>query len=193
MRRSKVMVDRRVFVILGLIAAATIALAAAPAPLDPSYDWMRHTLSEAGGQGVSGAWLTRTGFLLFGMAVGASVAFDDGNTPARVCFGWFALSMVGVAAFSAESWDESIPDDRTESWLHSFFATTMGFAFAFGVTARWFRRHSMTVRDPVAVIASVALPLLMLNVADLEGLFQRILFAIALAWFAAEALSARSG
>lgn len=182
--------DRRAFATLGLILAAATALTLAPLPLDASYDWMQHTLSQAGGQGVSGAWLTRAGFILFGLAVAACMSCARWRSLTTAFFGWFALSMVGVAAFSLESWDETLAYDRTESWLHSFFATTMGFAFAFGVTSRWYTRRRMTLRDPLAVVASVALPMLMVNFDDLDGFFQRIMFAIALAWFAAEAISA---
>jgi hypothetical protein len=55
-------------VLAGLVASA-IALGAAPLLMLPAYSWMQHTVSESAAQGVSGAWLVRLGFLLFGFPV----------------------------------------------------------------------------------------------------------------------------
>jgi hypothetical protein len=43
--------------------------------------------------------------------------------------------MLAAAVNSSRSWDQTVPFDRVEDLLHSFAATTMGFAFALGVFA----------------------------------------------------------
>lgn len=55
--------------VLVLLGVSAVALAVAPVVLDESYSWVEHTTSQAGGQGVDGAWMARLGFLLFGLAV----------------------------------------------------------------------------------------------------------------------------
>lgn len=54
---------------LVLLGVSAVALAIAPVGLDESYSWVEHTTSQAGGQGVDGAWMARLGFILFGLAV----------------------------------------------------------------------------------------------------------------------------
>ncbi|HET9901772.1 MAG TPA: hypothetical protein VFR46_12025 [Actinomycetes bacterium] len=50
------------------LALSAIALGAAPALMPDDYSWIGHTTSESAAQGVSGAWLARLGFLLFGLS-----------------------------------------------------------------------------------------------------------------------------
>lgn len=61
--------------VLGLLAASLIALAVAPLSLGEGYSVLRHTTSESAGQGVEHAWVARTGFVLFGLAVVPLVVF----------------------------------------------------------------------------------------------------------------------
>jgi len=183
----------------GLVALAisALALALAPLVLDGSYSWIEHTTSEAGGQGVEGAWLARTGFLMFGLAVIwiAGRCRDQWLQPATFFHLVFAVNMLGVAAFSLRSWQPAIPYDGTEDLLHSVAATAMGFAFAFGVTAVgvriWIEESRWRPLDGVAVAASVALPLWMGLDGSIDGAVQRLMFAIAYLWYGWEAIRGR--
>jgi hypothetical protein len=74
----------------------------------------------------------------------------------------------------------------------------MGVAFAAGVVAVAIRRrrrpHGRGVLDGIAVVASVAVPLAMTALPSADGLLQRLMFAIAYAWYGTEALrGARPG
>ena len=175
---------------LAALVMSAAALAAAPAVLDDSYSWVEHTTSESGAQGASGAWLARTGFVLFGLAVIWISSRRAGLWPpvATALHLVFAVCMVSVAAYSTEPWIEGLEFDATEDTLHSVAATVMGFAFAFGVLAvaaaprrgrrRWF--------DGVAMVASVVLPLGMTQFASVAGVLQRLMFGVAYCWYAAE-------
>jgi hypothetical protein len=55
-------------VVICLFASA-VMLGAAPKLLPADYDWIAHTTSEAAAQRVNGAWMARSGFLFFGLAV----------------------------------------------------------------------------------------------------------------------------
>lgn len=181
---------------LALIVSA-LALALAPLALDGSYSWVDHTTSEAGGQGVEGAWLARSGFLTFGLAVIwiAGRRRDRWGQPATFFHLVFAVGMLAVAAFSLRSWQAAIPYDQTEDLLHSIAATGMGFAFAFGVASVGARIRIEEARwrpfDAVAVTASVALPLWMGLDGSIDGAVQRLMFAIAYLWYGWEAVRDR--
>lgn len=178
-------------VILGLLAGSIVGLAVAPLVLDPSYSSVQHTTSEAAGQRVEGAWVTRSGFLLFGLAVIWLAHRSAGRwrQPATALHVAFGSCLVAVAAFSLRSWEGSRPYDRTEDLLHSIAATVMGFAFALGVAAIGLRRDGTRRRrglDVVAIAASVAIPVAMAASTDHAGALQRAMFGIAYVWYARE-------
>lgn len=186
---------RTVIVLVGLAASAAVTLLA-PVLMPDGYSWISRTTSEAAAQGISGAWLGRLGFLLFGLSV-LLVAdlrrrpWGSWGTGLHVAFGAF---MAAAAAFSHRPWLPDLTFDATEDVLHSLAATAMGFAFAGGVVAVAVRLSRFPtpagVLDVVAVLASVALPIAMTAVPWADGLLQRLMFAIAYAWYASEAVRA---
>ncbi len=180
---------------LGLLGLSVAALVAAPLALPASYDWVEHTTSESGAQGLEGAWLARLGFVLFGLAVLAvagRMAHRWGQR-ATALHRVFGVCMVGAAAFSSRSWESNVRYDTTEDFLHSVVATVMGFAFAFGVLAVALigreRGGRPRLLDGIAVAATVVLPIAMTVDEPRAGLFQRLMFAIAYAWYARETLA----
>ncbi|WP_407317898.1 DUF998 domain-containing protein [Isoptericola halotolerans] len=180
-------------VVVALLAASAACVALAPLAVPETYDLVRHSVSEAGGQEVPGAWVARTGFVLLGLAVLLEAAFarETWGPWGRSAHGVYGTAMVLVGAFSHRPW-YSAPWDRVEDSLHSVAATTMGFAFVIGVLAVGIRRgpHPGPVRvlDTVAIVASVVLPLIMWTAPDVQGAAQRLLFAVCYTWFAVEAL-----
>ena len=176
-----------------LLIGSALALTAAPAAMPDTYSWIRHTTSESAAQGVSGAWIARLGFLLFGLAV-AWLAVDDRRAWPPITRGAlvaFGVSMVATAAFSTRPWWPGAAFDPTEDLLHSITATTMGFAFAIGLAARAFTRRGDPVGlalDGLGITASVVLPLAMSLLPDWAGLLQRIMFATAYVWFVVDIL-----
>lgn len=182
--------DTRRRLALAALVLSFVALAAAPLVLPSDFSPIAHTTSESAGQGIPGAWLPRTGFVLFGVGVLAALPRRGGRIGAG-CHGLFGVAMLVVAGWSSRSWRDG-PYDGTEDLVHSVGATAMGFAFAAGVTAAAIRSAVQQERprllDVTAVVASVALPLAMVASANLTGLLQRTMFAIAYAWYARELL-----
>lgn len=177
--------------VVGLLLASLLALLLAPTQMPASYDWLQHTTSESGAQGVAGAWLARLGFLLFGLAVLAETAVlhKIWPVPVRFFLGAFGVCLTAVAAFSARPWLPNLPYDPVEDWLHSFFATGMGFAFALGVGWRWWQRPwqaKMRAVDLVVVGTAVFIPLAMSLLPNWDGLLQRLMFSVAYCWFGLE-------
>jgi hypothetical protein len=181
---------------LGGLAVSVVALAAAPLVVPPDYSWISQTTSQAAAQTVPGAWLSRLGFLLFGLAVvvlatGAARRWGAWGVALHGAFGGL---MAAAAAFSHQPWQPGRDFDRTEDLLHSVVASAMGFAFAAGivvtaVVAARRRQRRNTVLDIAAVVASVVLPLGMTVLPQVDGVLQRLMFAVAYVWYAREALA----
>ena len=95
----------------------------------------------------------------------------------------FGALMTAAAAFSHRPWPAGVPFDRTEDLLHSVAATGMGLAFAAGVVAVVLERKSdrrrWRVLDVVAVAASLVLPIAMTAGPSIDGVLQRLMFAVA--------------
>ena len=189
--------------VIALLVVSAAALAVAPALMSAGYDWVRHTTSESAAQGLAGACVARLGFVAFGLAVlwmaaGAARSWGRGAVWMHAAFG---VCIVGTAAFSHMPWWEGAVFDPVEDLLHSVTATAMGFAFVFGVlmrlAQRWFggapagcvgvHGRRGVVLDVVAVAAASVIPLIMVFEADVAGLVQRLVFAVAYVWYAAAA------
>lgn len=176
-----------------MLATSAACVALAPALMPDSYSVLLHSISESAGQGIEGAWLARLGFLLLGFAVllEAQLAGPAWGLWGRIAHRVYGVSMIAVAAFAHMPW-EDVPYDAFEDTLHSVAATAVGFAFTGGVIAVGIRRgrHAGWIRalDTVAVLASVALPLIMFSVPGVGGLVQRVLFGIGYAWYGLEAV-----
>lgn len=179
--------------------ASALLLACAPTFLEESYFWVAHTTSEAAAQGVEGAWISRLGFLVFGLAVLwlAQVSRESWGSTATQFHRAFGGFMIGAAVFSARAWDETIPFDAVEDLLHSVAATAMGFAFALGVFALVVRRarsrEPLRWLDAAAIAASILIPTAMMLAEDFAGALQRGMFLVAYTWYGREAFRATEG
>lgn len=177
-----------------LLLLSALALLLAPSLMPVSYSWLSHTTSESAAQGVPGAWLARLGFQLFGFGVLWIAARQ------RADWGWtvyllraaFGVLIIATAAFSTRSWESGAAFDPVEDGLHSFTATAMGFAFAFGTGLRMIQRLRRSQKgwglDALALAAATFLPLAMNFLPGVDGLLQRLMFGIAYLWYSREGM-----
>lgn len=120
--------------VLSFLLISVMALLIAPILMPESYDWVTHTTSESGAQGIEGAWLARSGFVLYGLAVLLLIAIKkDWKLFARLVHAIFGLSMMGNAVFSSRPWLAELPFDALEDTLHSWMSGLVGSAFTVGV------------------------------------------------------------
>lgn len=177
--------------ILILICLSIVALLAAPALMPEGYSWLTHTTSESAAQGLTGAWVARTGFVMLGFAVLwlVAAAFRISSRGASWMHLTFGVMMIGTAVYSHRPFIAGVPFDPIEDWLHSFTATLMGFAFSLGVFLRFIQRwkSAMQVLDVAALISAIGIPLLMMNYPGISGLVQRVMFLVAYLWYGTEA------
>ncbi|MGB3684913.1 MAG: DUF998 domain-containing protein [Ornithinimicrobium sp.] len=179
--------------VVGLLAATTLLLSLAPLGLPSSYSWLANGTSESAAQGVDGAWVARSGFVTFGVAVLWLTVLNANRWrwPGAVCHTVFGLSMLGVAAFSHQPWLAGVPYSVREDQVHSIFASLVGFGFIAGVAAVMIARRPPSWRraapDGAVLLVTVTVPLLMDS--SVWGILQRVMFLAAACWYAGEALS----
>jgi Protein of unknown function (DUF998) len=182
-------------VVFLLVASGAFVLVAAAAMPEP-YSWRTHSISESAAQGLLNAWIARFSFLCFGGAV-LVLSILQREVWARSTY-WmhlaFAVAMLSTAAFSHKPWISGVPVDEFEDFLHSVTASGMGFAFCFGLIARFLQRgrNELATRtlDVIAVVIATTMSPLAALFPNNGGLIQRVMFIVAYVWYASEALSA---
>ena len=176
-----------------MLAFSMIALLTAPVLMPAGYSWITHTTSESAAQGLMGAWLARTGFILLGFAVLwlVAAALSAWSRVASWMHLGFGVLMIGTAVYSHRPFLPDVPFDPVEDWLHSLTATLMGFAFSLGVFFRFLQRakedRKLRVLDLSALASAIFIPLLMISFPDITGLVQRVMFLVAYLWYGIEA------
>jgi len=149
------------------------------------YSIVKNTTSHLGAQGAPYAWLMNVVFALLGIA-----AIVDGWMRLskywlhKVVLTIFGISLVLTAFFQHAPIIPGVVFSELEDDLHSKFSTITGFSFVFFAIASAFI-ESTTVRRIVAlavgIIASL-LSMLIFNIPDLAGIWQRTMFIIVFAW-----------
>lgn len=184
--------------VIAMLAAAVVCIAMAPTLMPDSYSIVEHSVSESAAQGVEGAWLARTGLLVFGFAV-LALAGRAGRRwgPAgRILHRIVGVCLIATATFAHMPW-ENVPYDEFEDLLHSIASFGVGFAFTAGVVAVSLRRAGIAWRarlfDWVAIIAAIIIPMTMFNATGIAGVVQRIMFGVAFVWYGAEAVRSQEG
>lgn len=177
-----------------LLAVSAVAVAAAPGVMAPDYSWVGNTISESAAQGVRHAWVARAGFVGLGagavlVAVECRGAWGIGAVCLIVVFG---VLMMSTAVASERPWEPGAPFRAREAQVHSVLAGAAGVAYTVGAgtvaftdagAAVWLRALSLVV-----AVSGVVLPLSMARRPQVQGLIQRVMFALAYAWLIAEAL-----
>ena len=181
--------------IIVLLASSIVALLYAPLLMPESYNWIVHTTSESGAQAVDGAWLARTGFVLYGVAVLLLVMLmrRRWSSALLLVHGVFGICMIGNAVFSSKPWDKSMPFDLLEDTLHSWMSGLVGTAFSLGVLMVFFRRARSEYLskgfDVFAILVAIAVSITMMGSLGVNGLVQRLMFFVSYLWYGKEALS----
>lgn len=166
-----------------------LAILVGPLLSPPEFSWLQHSTSEQAGQGMSGAWVMRTGFIGYGAATLIAAIVDWDSRPlVRAALVSFGIGLFGTAIWSNASILPGVSSDIQEDWLHSVASGVVGTAFAGACAARLFTSGG-TRRDMLAwggLAMSVVFPLAMGALPEIRGLIQRAMFAISFVFIARE-------
>ncbi len=149
------------------------------------YSIMKHTTSHLGAQNSPNAWIMNTVFFLLGI----TCILESWLHLKRFWFHKTLLIIFGsglilVAFFQHAPIIGGIPYSILEDTVHSIFATVVGASFTvFAFSAAYI--ENTTRRRVLALgvgFVAIVLSMLMFSVADLAGLWQRIMFIISFIW-----------
>ena len=126
-RRAPASLPQGGAILVLLVLSAMAVLLSPPLLMPASYSWVSHSVSESAAQGLPGAWLTRTGFLLWGSGVLwlASLARETWGRWGSLSLGAWGTLMIAAAAYSHAPWQGGVPSDSFEDLLHSAAASGM--------------------------------------------------------------------
>lgn len=168
------------------LVASIVLLALAPLAVADSYSVVEHTLSEAGGQGVEGAWVLRGGILATAVSVWL---MTSGSTTA---WGWvacqwmriYAVAVAFLAILPEAAWDDR-PHSPTVAFLHTVSGVFAAVAFivaAMAITRR--RPRHQTARrayDWLTMAAIAVIPQLILILSG-DGVLERVMVVFGYGW-----------
>ena len=149
------------------------------------YSILKNTTSHLGAQGAPYAWVMNVVFVLLGIA-----AIVDGWMRLsnfwlhKVVLTIFGVALILTAFFQHAPIVPGVVFSELEDDLHSRLSTITGFSFVFFAIAAAFIEPT-NVRRLIAVgvgIAASLLSILIFNLADLAGIWQRMMFIIVFAW-----------
>ena len=149
------------------------------------YSILKNTTSHLGAQGAPCAWVMNVVFALLGTGaiVGGWVRLSNFwlHKAALVVFG---TSLFLTAFFQHAPIVPDVGFNVLEDDLHSIFATITGFSFTFFAIASAFiesTRRRKIIAAGVGITVTL-LSMLIFNVAELAGVWQRMMFIIVFAW-----------
>jgi len=149
------------------------------------YSILKNTTSHLGAQGAPYAWVMNVVFALLGTGaiVGGWVRLSNFwlHKAALVVFG---TSLFLTAFFQHAPIVPDVGFNVLEDNLHSIFATITGFSFTFFAIASAFiesTRRRKIIAAGVGITATL-LSMLIFNVAELAGVWQRMMFIIVFTW-----------
>jgi len=169
----------------------------------PIYDWTQNTVSDLASQGHTYKGIMQTGFIGFGLLLTWGVILYF-NKYRRAYFLFFVavygLSILMSGIFCAAPIDPSYPNSVRESQLHSMFATVAGIAMSLGIfwqfavssnnRERWTRFAFFLLVIGISGLFGLAENHIM---ALDEGIVQRNLYLVGLAWLVYEERILNSG
>ena len=159
------------------------------------YSILKNTTSHLGAQDAPHAWVMNATFALLGLAT-----IIDGWK--RLSNFWlhkatlivFGISLVLTAFFQNAPIVPNVGFSVLEDNLHSIFATVVGFSFVFFTVSAAFiesTRRRKIIAVGIAITAMI-LSMLIFNLEELAGVWQRMMFIIMFAWLTYFLYSRRS-
>ena len=150
------------------------------------YLLFKNTTSQLGAQSTPNAWIMNLTFFLLGIAS----IIEGGMYLKNYCFQKilitiFGLGLMFTAYFHHAPIIEDIPYSIFEDKMHSIFASVVGFSFTiFSISVAFIEKEIKKKRMLSFFIGIIAtgLSLLMFNVPDYAGLWQRLIFILSFAW-----------
>jgi hypothetical protein len=150
-----------------------------------SYSILKNTTSHLAAQNTPNAWIMNLVFILLGVAtLIEGWAHLKSLWFHKILITIFGLSLIFTAVFQHAPIEQNIPFNIRDDELHSLFASICGWSFVtFAISCSFieitFMRKALAI---VAGVTALVLSILMFNITDYMGIWQRMIFMFSFAW-----------
>lgn len=151
----------------------------------PSYVIWKNTTSHLGAQNAPNAWIMNVTFILLGIATFYESWRKLGKFYfQKIVISIFAIGLMMTGVFQHAPIIEGVEFNVFQDKMHSIFASLVGFSFTLFAISSTFIESKMKKRYIAISIGILAtfLSVLIFNISNLSGVWQRILFAGSFAW-----------
>ncbi len=150
-----------------------------------NYHIIRNTTSQLGAQNTPNAWIMNMTFVMLGiLSIVSGWAILKGFYFHRTVLLIFGISLMLTAVFRHAPISADLLYNVKHDQLHSFFASLTGFSFTlFAISTAFINENKWhrVLAILVGILATV-LSILMFNILEWAGLFQRFIFMISFGW-----------
>jgi hypothetical protein len=150
-----------------------------------SYVIWKNTSSHLGAQQANLAWIMNGAFMLMGSALLIQTTRTIKTYPFHsVCILFFSIALILTAVFRHAPIVSGLEYNALEDQLHSVFASVVGFSFTLLSFSTVFitQKKLHQLMAVFMAISSTVLSLLIFNLAQWAGIWQRIMFVLAFTW-----------
>jgi len=172
--------------LLGVLLCSSMILLGPLYTVD-GYSMVAHTSSQLGAQNTEGSWLMNLGFIALGFGVGIDARRIWWIVPfVSAIFLMFAVAMIMTGVFSLQPIDPALPYNDMWHVLHSVFAVAAGICFCVGAIGYGLFRRVGAAKwiSIVAGLLATGLSLAIFMLPEVQGLLQRLMFAVTFTWLA---------
>lgn len=173
----------------GAVVLLTVAVLFGPWYAPAMYSPVSQVISELAAQNTQGNRIMATTFVLVGLAIAADGLLSAGQDHLpwqEVPFVLFGLCFAAAGLFGHRPYVDALPWNPTAHTIHSILASVSGTALSIGLGWQSFVARARLYRWWTGGLAAVCLlfPLLMLLWPSLQGVTQRLMYALVLwGWF----------
>ena len=146
---------------------------------------IRHTTSQLGAQMTPNAWVMNTVFFLLGAAcIIESWFYLKKYWFQKILLTIFGLSLIFTAIYQHAPVNLDLAYNLREDQLHSFFASVVGFSFTIFAFSAVFieRKPARRIIALLAAASAIIFSILIFNVSDYAGIWQRLMFLLSFGW-----------
>ena len=149
------------------------------------YLLFKNTTSQLGAQSTPNAWIMNLTFFLLGTAsIIEGWRHLKNYYFQKILITIFGLGLMFTAYFHHAPIIDGIPYSIFEDKMHSIFASIVGFSFTiFAISVAFIEKEiQKRILAFLTGLIATGLSLLMFNVPDYAGLWQRLIFILSFAW-----------
>ncbi|TAL63491.1 MAG: DUF998 domain-containing protein [Bacteroidetes bacterium] len=177
--------NKEIIVLEGAYILTLLVIFILPFYTAPEYSIIKNTTSQLGAQNTPNAWIMNLTFVSMGISsIIAGWRYYKGFAFYRLWLILFGISLTLTAFFNHAPVNPEIQYYITEDGWHSYFAFTTGLSFTILAIATAFIvvfKKDKLLAISAGILATV-LSILMFEVDQIMGIWQRLIFIISFGW-----------